>query len=131
MNWPLCKVEHPPSSAHVKIVTANNASFADAFQFDDADDTSWNFSSKTFRMDVKGNPEQDAALISFTSGAAQIVVDDVTLRILHFNVADTVLRAALVPGSYFFDLIMVDSITTVRTALMHGEFVLTDGITGD
>lgn len=120
---------HPPSSSHVKIVTAYNASFQEAYQFDDADDTSWNFSNKTFRMDIKGNYEQDVALLSFTSGAAEIVVDDVTLRILHFNVPEATIQAAVPPGSYVYDLIMTDS-GNVRVPLMHGEFILTQGVTG-
>lgn len=116
------------TSAHVKIETPDNATLQDAFQFDDATDTSWNFSNKTFRMDIKANNEATTFLLSLTS-PAQIVVDDVTLRILHFNVAEAVLTAAMPPGEYVYDLIMTDA-ATVRTPLMHGEFILTHGVTG-
>lgn len=122
--------EHPASSAHAKIITAYNASFQEAYQFDDAEDTTWNFTDKEFRMDIKGNYEQPTPLLSLTSGAGQIVVDDEALRILHFNVPDTDLQAAMPPGHYVFDLIMIDE-DNVRTQLMHGEFVLVDGVTGD
>lgn len=123
-----CNREHPPSASNVKIVTAKNATFQEAYQFDTADVTSWDFTSKTFRMDIKGDYNDTVALISFTSGAGQIIVDDTTLRILHFNVSDTVLNAALVPGRYVYDLIMTD-VNSVKTPLMYGEFIYTDGVT--
>ena len=123
---------HPPTSAFVKIVAAKTASLVDAFQFDDPLVTTWTFTNKTFRLDIKGNYEQDTPLLSLTSGAGQIVVDDVTTRILHLNVEDTVVQAALVPGCYVYDLVMTDdSVPPVRTQLMHGTFVFADAITGD
>lgn len=119
---------HPPTSSAVRIVTSNNQTFQEAYQFDDATVTQWNFTSKTFRMDIKGDYEDASALLSITSGAGQIVIDDTTLRILHFNVSDTTLNAALVPGTYVYDLVMTD-IASVKTQLMHGEFVFEDGVT--
>lgn len=121
-------VEHPPSSARVKIVTAINASFQEAYQFDDPAVTQWDFVGKTFRMDVKGNYEQLLPTVSFTSGAGEIVVDNTALRILHFNVPEATIQAAMPPGRYVFDLVMIDG--SVRMQLMHGEFVVTDGVTG-
>jgi len=125
----LMRQVHPPSSSHVKIVTAWNASFSEAYQFDESTDVTWNFTAKTFRMDIKGNYEQDTALLSLTSAASYIVVDDVTLRILHFNVPEAVIQAAMPPGNYVYDLIMTDA-DGVRVPLMHGDFVLTQGVTG-
>lgn len=127
-----CQVFSPPSSADVTIVTANNATFQDAFQFDDDDVTTWTFTNKTFRMDVKANVENDAPPMgSFTSAGSEIVVDDVTLRILHFNVNKaTLLADGLIPGEYVYDFLMTDTITTVVTPLMHGAFIVTDGVTG-
>lgn len=119
---------HPPTSAHVDITVAKNASFAEAFQFDDATVTTWDFNSKTFRLDIKGNFEQAAALISITS-PAQITVDDAVLRIITINVPDSDLQAVLVPGCYVYDLIMTDS-GSVRTQLMHGEFFFAQAVTG-
>lgn len=120
---------HPPTSANVDISVANNSSFNEAFQFDLETVTSWDFVDKTFQMGIKGNFEQDAALITFVSGA-QITVDDTALRIIHFNVDDVTLRAALVPGTYVYDLIMTDNVN-VRTQLMHGYFNFAQGVTGD
>lgn len=123
-----------PTSANVKLTENNNATMQDALQFDPkltGTTGTWNFSNKKFRLDIKGNREQLVPLLSLTSDAGQIVVDDVTLRILHFNVPESVLQAALVPGCYFYDFVMYDlSTPPVRTVLMHGEFVLKDGITG-
>lgn len=120
---------HPPTSAHVDITVAKNASFAEAFQFDEATVTTWDFNSKTFRLDIKGNFEQTSALISITSGASQITVDDAVLRILTINVPDTDMQAALVPGCYVYDLIMTDA-GDVRTQLMHGDFFFAQAVTG-
>lgn len=118
----------PPTSADVSITVSKNESFNEAFQFDDADITYWDFTNKTFQMDLKGNYEQTSALISFTSAGGDITVDDTVLRILHFNVPDTDLNAALVPGQYVYDLIMTDE-DDVKTQLMHGVFNFANGVT--
>lgn len=123
-------IEAAPSSANVKIVTADNATFQESYQFDDEDNTDWSFVGKTFRMDIKANHDAASYLLSFTSGASEIVVDDTALRILHFNVAETQFDPDVIPpGEYSYDLIMTDG-SGVRTPLMHGVFVLTNGITG-
>ena len=124
----------PPSSANVKIVTAKNATFNEAYQFDPpvtgVTPPAWTLYPH-FRMDVKGYYGQAAALLSFTSVAGQIVIDDAVNRIIHFNVPETVITPALVPGRYFYDLIMFDdSSPALRIPLMHGEFIVTDGVTG-
>lgn len=131
-----------PSSAPVDISVANNETFAAAFQFDPwptgftgatgVTGPQWNFDNKSFRMDIAPNDEQ-ASLLSLTSGAGQIVVDDSAYRILHFNVPDTVLSAALIPGDYIYDFVMTDTSVTpnIRTVLMHGTFTVTKGVTGD
>jgi hypothetical protein len=124
----------PPSSANVKIVVAKNASFVEAFQFDPpvagVTPPTWTL-YPNFRLDVKAYPEQAAALVSLTSASGQIVVDDATQRVIHFNVPETIITPALVPGCYWYDLIMFDGSTPpIRVPLMHGAFVVTDGITG-
>lgn len=124
----------PSSSANVDLVTANNATFTDALQFDPpvpgVTGPAWSFTGQSFRLDVRPNSET-APLLSLSSADGQIVVDDVVARILHFNVPETIIAGALIPGSYFYDLIMFDGSTPpVRVALAHGRFVVTDGITG-
>ena len=124
----------PSSSAHVDMVVADNATFGDALQFDPpvsgVTGPAWTFTGQEFRLDLKANAES-ATLLSLLSTAGQIVVDDVTLRILHFNVPYTVISAALIPGEYIYDFIMYDaSAPPVRVALAHGAFIVTDGVTG-
>lgn len=122
------------TSAHVRIKTPDNVTFEDAFRFGTEGDTTWSFTGQSFRMDIKGNREDTDPLISFTSDAGEIIVDDPITRVLHFFVSDTALRAALVPGKYFYDLIMIGEPgpgIIPRVALMHGTFELTHGITGD
>lgn len=127
-------MRNPASSALVDLVAANNATFGDALQFDPpvpgVTGPAWSFSGQSFRLDIKANYES-AALLSLLSSAGQIVVDDVTHRILHFNVPETVIANALIPGEYIYDFIMFDgSVPPVRVPLAHGKFTVTDGITG-
>ena len=118
------------TAARVNIAVQNNATFEDAFQFGTAGDTSWSFTGQSFVMDIKGEKDDTVALLSLTSGAGQIVVDDVVQRILHFNVSDTALNAALKVGEYQYDLIMFDgSSPSVRVALMGGELRVKQGVT--
>lgn len=125
----------PASSANVDLIAANNATFGDALQFDPpvpgVTGPAWSFSGQNFRLDVKPNFETASPLLSLTSAASQIIVDDVTQRILHFNVPEGVISAALIPGTYLYDFIMFDaSVPAVRVVLMHGRFIVTDGVTG-
>lgn len=120
------------TAARIDIVTPDNATWTDAFQFGIAGDTSWSFTGQNFRLDIKGNKfTQTAALLSLTSGAGQMIVQDAVQRILQMNVPEATLIGALVPGKYQYDLIMYDaSSPVVRVALMYGEFKLTHGVTG-
>jgi hypothetical protein len=120
------------TAARVDMEISNNATWNDAFQFGVAGDTSWNFSGQNFRLDIKGNKDQSSALLTISTDLTTIVVDDITQRILHFNVQDTAIRAALVPGDYVYDLVMYDfSTPPVRVQLMSGKLKVTQGITGD
>lgn len=124
----------PASSARADLVAANNATFNDALQFDapvpGVTGPAWSFSGQKFRLDIRPNHTQ-ATLLSLTSDAGEIVVDDVTQRILHFNVPEATIQGALIPGVYLYDFIMYDTSTPpIRVPLMHGRFYVTDGITG-
>lgn len=128
-----CDRVQPPSSTHVDIVTANNATFQESYQFDPPvagmTGPAWTL-APNWRMDIKAYHE-GPMLVSFTTGAGQIVVDDPVQRLIHTDVPESVLTAVLVPGTYIYDMIMYDnSVPPVRTSLMHGEFKLTDGVTG-
>lgn len=120
------------TSAKVDMVITNNATWEDAFQFGVVGDTSWNLAGQNFRLDIKGNKEQIDPLLTLSSVAGTIVVDDTTQRIIHLNVRDIVLAAALVPGEYVYDLVMFDfSTPPIRVVLMEGKVRVTQGITGD
>lgn len=120
------------TAARVDVVTPDNATWTDAFQFGIQGDTSWSFTGMAFRLDIKGNKfTQTAALLSLTSAAGQIVVLDPVQRILQLNVSEATLTGGLVPGEYVYDLIMFDtSVPPIRTPLMYGEFKLVHGVTG-
>lgn len=119
------------TTARVNMITANNGTWQDAFIFGTAGDTTWSFSGQNFRMDIKGNYADEDALLSLTTGDSTIIVDDVVQRILHLNVPEATITGALVPGRYFYDLVMYDGSTPpIRIPLMHGEVRITQGITG-
>ena len=141
---------HGPSSARVDLEVQDNETFQDAFQFDPQGPSGptgcyggyeypwygcsgpqWSLSGMHFRLDIKRTSNDAVALLSFTSDAGQIIVDDVTNRILHFDVPEATLTAVLTPGAYVFDFVMYDGSTPpIRTVLMHGKFVLGHGISG-
>jgi hypothetical protein len=128
-------MQYPASSAHIDLVVANNATFGDALQFDPpvpgVTGPAWSFSGQNFRLDIKPNFETALPLLSLTSAAGQIVVDDVTQRILHFNVPESVIAAALIPGCYLYDFVMYSNdVPPIRVVLSHGKFSVTDGVTG-
>lgn len=128
------------TTAIVDIQISNNVWWTDAFQFGCtavgpecclADvDTSWSFTSKTFLLDIKASNSDSAALLSLSTANNRITVTDAANRILQFSVTDLVIRAALVPGQYPYDLVMVDPILGgQRTLLMQGTLTVTQGVT--
>ena len=121
----------PVTRALVDIEIENNSTWIDAFQFGVVGDTSWSLTGQNFRLDVKGNRDQVSALLSITSGAGTIVVDDVIQRVIHFNVPETAIAAALPPGEYVYELMMYDnSSPAIRVPLMGGTLRVKQGITG-
>lgn len=117
--------------ARVELLIFDNVTFEDAFQFGIAGDTSWSFTGQSFRMDVKGRPDDVDPILSLTSANSQIVVDDPVQRVLHFNVPDAAIQAALTPGEYIYDFVMFDGSTPpVRVGLMRGGIKVRHGITG-
>lgn len=120
------------TSARVDMEIVNNATWEDAFQFGSPDDASWTLAGQTFRMDVKGSKDQAVALLTLTTANGRIVTDDVTERVVHLNVPDSVIQSTLLPGEYVFDFIMIDgSNPAIRVALMHGKVKVRQGVTGD
>lgn len=122
-----CVCEAP--AAEVDISILNNATWQDAFQFDDADDTTWNLVGQSFIMEIKGSRDDAAALLELKSVDSEIIVDDTTLRVIHMNVPYTAIRAALPVGEYVYDLVMYDGASPpVRVVLMFGALCVQLGI---
>jgi hypothetical protein len=119
----------PPTAAVVNMTVANNVTWADALQFGVDGDTSWSFNNKTFKLEVKASRDDVTPLLTLTS-PTQIVVDDATLRVLHFNVDPATVNGALAPGKYVYDFIMVDD-NNVKTMLMAGHVLVVPGVTED
>jgi hypothetical protein len=120
----------PITASIVNITTSNNVTFQDALRFGVEGDTTWSFSNKTFEMQVKASRDDDTPLTTFTSGAGEIVVDDVVQRVLHFNVPEATIIADLPVAVYVYDFLMIDnSVVPVRTMLMQGTLTINRGVT--
>lgn len=121
-----------PTAAVVNFAVPNNATWNDAIEFTDPDETGWSLTGQSFIMELKGNPNDTTVLLELTSDAGEIVVVSETDRIIQFNVPYSALIAALQVGEYVYDFIMYDgSVPPVRTVLMQGIVELTQGITGE
>lgn len=125
-------VNVPTTVARVDMTAANNGTWQDAFRFGDPADLTWSFAGQSFRADIKADPFSSVALLTTSDALGTVVVDDTVQRVLHFNVSEAALLAAgLVPGMYWYDLIMFDgSSPSVRVPLMKGKLHITLGITG-
>ena len=126
------------TASPVDLVTANNVTWEDAFQFDPPNGIpgvtgpTWTFQNQNFRMDVKTNINATGPIASWTSSAGQIIVQDVVNRILSMNVPESQFPLnGMVPGTYIYDFVMFDgSVPPIRVMLMKGKFKLQAGITG-
>lgn len=121
---------HSVTSAHVDMRIDNNGTWSDAFQFGEPDDTTWTLTGQAFSMDVQLTYYDATPLLSLSSSAGRIIIDDVNQRVIHFNVDPVALQAALKPGQYVYDLVMLDASTpSVRVPLMHGIVIVAQGVT--
>jgi hypothetical protein len=95
-------------------------------------DTSWDFTGQAFKLEVKASRNDTTPLATFTSAGGDIVVDDLTQRVLHMNVPDATIVADLPVGEYVYDLIMFDASTPpIRVQLMLGRIFVRQGVTED
>lgn len=118
------------TAAIVAITIANTVTFQEAFQFGLATDVSWSFVGQGFKSEVKASRDDTAALVTWGTATGTIVVDDVNQRVLHYNVSEAALQAALPVGEYVYDLVMFDgSVPPVRVLLMQGKLCVTQGVT--
>src|SRR5690348_9911887 len=111
-----CDDVHSSTSARVDISIDNNGTWSDAFQFGDLDDTTWTLTGCAFELDVKLNSYDTAPLLHLTTGNGRIIIDDEIQRVIHFQVDPADIQAALTPGSYPYDLVMIDA-QSVRVPL--------------
>lgn len=119
------------TAACVDIFANDNVTLSDAFQFGTVGDTSWSFTGQSFKMEVKASRDDAAPLLTLVSPTS-IIVDDVVQRVLHLNVGETALQAALPVGEYVYDLVMFDGASPpIRVLLMQGRFCLRHGVTED
>src|SRR6185436_5070130 len=99
------------SVSEVDLGILDNVFWTDSFVFGTAGDTTWSFNDKHFLSDVKRRITDTEPLLQLTSAGGTLVVGDPVQRILSFYVSDVAIRAALPPGRYRYDLIMVDNST--------------------
>jgi len=120
------------TATEVDIVASNNATLQDAFQFGEEDDTSWDLTGQSFKLEIKASNDDVDPLLTLSTTDGSIVVDDIVQRVIHLNLGMVALKAALPVGEYVYDLIMYDgSPTPIRTQMMFGKFCLRQGTTED
>ena len=126
----VCSDTHSQTSAEVNLAVDNNGTWSDAFQFGDPDDLSWTLNGQTFELDVQRNRYDTVPMLSLSTGNGMIQTDSTIQRVIHFDVPASILQAALQPGVYLYDLVMVDgSSPPTRVPLMHGTVTITQGVT--
>jgi hypothetical protein len=123
-NWTM----HSQTSARELLTISNNVTWSDAYQFDDPTDTTWNLNGCSFELDVQRNPFDAVPLLQLSTANGRIIIDDTVQRVIHFNVPAADIQAALDPGVYVYDLVMIDAFG-VRWALMHGTVGVGQGVT--
>src|SRR5262249_39068643 len=97
-----CGYCHSVTSAHVNLAIDNNGTWMDAFQFGEPADTTWTLTGQSFAMSVQIDYYDATPKLALTSGAGQIVIDDVNQRVIHLNVSMTAIQPALKPGVYVY-----------------------------
>lgn len=119
----------------VDFVLTTNATWDDQLQFGYPDDQSWNFVDCSFLLGVNlwSVYEMQPAvpptpIVEFTSAGGTIEILDVTNRILALNVPDSTIQSLMPPGSYVYDLIMVNSDSS-RNTLCWGKIEVSAGVT--
>jgi hypothetical protein len=113
----------------VDIEIMNTTWWDDQFQFGDPNDFTWTLNGLTFYLGIKRHDEDATPIVTFTSAAGQIVVQDPINRILGMFVPDATIRANLPEGKYIYDLIMVANSNGQTDGLMYGELSVKQGIT--
>jgi hypothetical protein len=119
---------HSVTAAKVDLQIANNATWMDAFQFGYPDDTTWTLVGQTFELDVQLDRYDTTPLLHISTTDSTIIIDDVVQRVIHFNVPPTSIQTSLSPGTYVYDLVMINA-SGQRVALMYGTLKVIQGVT--
>ncbi len=119
---------HSVTAAHVDLCIGNNGTWMDAFQFGQPDDFTWTLDGQTFELDVQLSPYDLTPLLHLDSASGKILIDDTVQRVIHFLVPASEIQAALMPGIYVYDLVMIDTLA-VRVPMMYGTLEVKQGVT--
>lgn len=119
---------HSSTVATVALQISNNATWRDAFQFTHPDDETWNLNGCSFELDVQRNPYDEVPLLHLDTTDGRIVIADPIQRVIYFNVPPADIQASLKPGTYVYDLVLIEP-TDVRTLLMTGTLRVGQGVT--
>jgi hypothetical protein len=119
---------HSVTAANVDLRIANNGTWMDAFQFGYPDDTTWTLTGQTFQLNVQLDQYDTTPLLQLSTTNGRIIVDDVVQRVIHFSVDPTDIQLNLSPGTYVYDLVMVDG-SNQRVPLMYGTLQVIQGVT--
>jgi len=124
---------HSQTASRQNLEISNNGTWQDAFQFGKPDDTTWTLENQTFELDVQRNPYDEAPLLSLSSANGRIVIADIEQRVIYMNVDPSEIQGALSPGTYVYDLVMVDGVDPApparRVPLMFGTLEVVQGVT--
>lgn len=107
---------------------SNNATWQSAYQFVRPDDLAWTLEGQTFELDVQRNSYDAVPLLSCSTGNGRIITADPVQRVIYLNVPPADIQASLRPGTYVYDLVMVDALD-VRVLLMYGTLQVAQGVT--
>ena len=125
-----CEAGHSVTSAHVDLAIDNNGTWSDAFQFGETEDLTWTLNNQSFSLDVQLNYYDPVPKLSVTSADGEIIIADPIQRVIYLNIPPYAIQAALQPGMYVYDLVMIDGVTGVHVPLMHGTVEVAQGVTG-
>lgn len=121
------------TSALQNLQISNNSTWQDAFQFGRPEDDTWTLVGQAFELDVQRNPYDVLPLLSLSTANGRIVVADTVQRVIYMNVDPLDIQEALSPGTYVYDLVMVDGDNPApparRVSLMHGTLQVGQGVT--
>jgi len=119
------------TAACVNLYISDNATMQDALQCNPPAGATLNFAGNTFEMAVKASRDDVTPLVTFTSGAGQIVIISATNpAVIGFNVPDTTIQTDLPAAEYDYDLVMLDTSTpAIRTILFQGKLFVRHGVT--